>query len=133
MSRTETANAVHCFLDWLDERCLFLRHLEKEAAEVARTESASPRYRHLMLQKALFLEAMGEEAEPFMNNIPVPMAETARARFQRYAASAQQAMDLDSPFYMSALLYPEDHRPGEPNDLESLHAQLADMAKKEGV
>lgn len=133
MSCTEPAKAVACFLDWIDERCIFLRHLEKEAARVAEEENGSPRYRRMMLQKALFLEAMGEEAEPLLRDIPAPMAETARARFRRYAAGAQQAMDLDSPFYMSALLYPEDHRPGQPNDLEALHAELTAMTKKEGI
>lgn len=78
MSCTHNGTAVRKFLDWLDERCIFLRHLEQEAAHVAREESASLRYRQLMLQKALFLEAMGEEAEPFLHGLPPAFAERAR-------------------------------------------------------
>lgn len=117
-------SALSCFLDWLDERIIFLRHLEKEAAEVARREGNSDRYRQLMLQKALFLEAMGEEAEEPLAGVPAAVSEIARARFACFGKSARQAMDLDSLFYMACLLYPEDHKPGQPNDLEALYSEL---------
>jgi hypothetical protein len=124
MADKAAQEALARFLDWLDERCIFLRHLEKEASTVAQSGD-SPRYRQLMLHKALFLEAMDGEAEPELRGIPAAAAETARACFARFAKSARQSMDLDSPFYMSALLYPEDHQPGQPNDLEALRAELA--------
>ena len=35
-----------------------------------------------------------------------------------------ESLDIGSVFYMSALLYPDDHKPGEPNALESWLAEL---------
>ena len=50
------------------------------------------------------------------------MAKDARAEFETglnsFAVRAAQAWELSSIFYMSALLYPEDYREGDLNDLE---------------
>jgi len=51
-----------------------------------------------------------------------------REGLKRFADSADNALSLDSVFYMSALLYPEDYHEGEANDLElfaeELHARF---------
>jgi hypothetical protein len=41
-------------------------------------------------------------------------------RLRAFSASAALALRLNSVFFMSALLFPEDHRPGTPDDLTLL-------------
>lgn len=123
---TNTADAA-VFTTWLGERCAFLRHLEKTALEEAEANGNSARYRELMLQKALFLEALGDEAAPYLKHLPPDMAGQAGQRFARFRQSARQAMACDSPWYMSALLYPDDHKPGQPNDLEAFHEHMCSL------
>ena len=41
-----------------------------------------------------------------------------------FSFSAGKALDLNSVFYMSALLYPEDYADGDTNDLENFIIQL---------
>ena len=59
------------------------------------------------------LEALEEEDRAY-----------AAARLRAFSASADQGLSLGSIFYMSALLFPEDHRPGEPDDLAVLLAEM---------
>lgn len=51
------------------------------------------------------------------DSVPAQERERLRHRLHCFSASATNALRLDSLFYMSALLYPEDHQPGQPDDL----------------
>ena len=124
MPESAFSQAENSFFAWLDERCIFLRRLEKEAAAIAQAESNSERYHALMLQKALSLANLADEAAPYLEALSPAMTKAARERFARFARNAEQAIDLDSIFYMSALLYPEDYKEGQPNDLEAFLAAL---------
>ncbi len=119
--------AATAFTNWLEKQCEFLRHLEKTAVDEASANGNSVRYRELMLQKALFLEALGEGAAPYLEGLPPDIAGQAEERFARFQKSARQAMACNSPWYMSALLYPDDHKPGQPNDLEAFHQHVCSL------
>ena len=41
-----------------------------------------------------------------------------------FSESAEKSLQVNSPWFMSALLYPEDYREGEPNNLEKLIQSL---------
>jgi hypothetical protein len=43
---------------------------------------------------------------------------------ERFSMSASTALRIGSVFFMTALLYPEDHKPGDPNDLEVYIGEL---------
>ncbi len=45
-------------------------------------------------------------------------------RLERFAQNASQALAIGSVFYMYALLYPDNHVKGEPNDLELLAEEI---------
>ncbi|CAK7032128.1 MAG: hypothetical protein DELT_02835 [Desulfovibrio sp.] len=121
-------NALAPFVHWLSERRDFLRNLEKEAVRVLQEDKNPDKYRSLMCQKAQFLEALPEEAEKHMAGIPEATAGMIEKRLGRFSHNASQALELDSVFYMYALLYPDDHKEGEPNDLDRFVAELAEKA-----
>ncbi len=50
----------------------------------------------------------------------VDIAELAMQRLERFAENASRALSIGSVFYMYALLYPDNHIKGEPNDLDLL-------------
>lgn len=122
-------DASASFVTWLSERREFLRHLEKEATRVLRQENETDKYRALMSQKAQFLQALAGEAEKHLCDVPENVAGRVRERLEKFSRSASQALKLDSVFYMSALLYPEDYQEGEPNDLDRLVDELAAKGK----
>jgi hypothetical protein len=116
---------VKAFSLWLEERCQLIRRLEAEAREELLTERHVDRYRRIMLQKACVLSALPEEAENFVRALPDPLRLQVAQRLSAFQRSADTAMELDSVFFMSALLYPEEYKEGDPNDLESVAAQVA--------
>lgn len=59
------------------------------------------------------------------------MREKARLRLARFTASAENALALDSVFYMSALLFPDEYRDGEPNDLELFRDEIRNQLQAE--
>lgn len=122
-------NALDSFTLWLSERRDFLHNLEKEAIRVLQEDKNPDKYRALMCQKAQFLEELPEEAEKHVSGIPDDVAMLIAKRLQKFSRSASQALELDSVFYMYALLYPEDHREGEPNELDEFVAELAKKAE----
>ena len=110
---------------WLDERCAFLRHLEAEAKEALQQNSNTERYRQLMQQKALFLSALSDEATGLLQGLPAEHQQRVTQRLGAFQRNAENALGLNSVFYMSALLYPDDHKEGEPNDLELFAKEVA--------
>ena len=45
-------------------------------------------------------------------------------KLEQFSMSASTALRIGSVFFMTALLYPEDHKPGEPNDLDAYIEKL---------
>ena len=118
------------FVNWLNGRCRFLRDLEEKAQQVLQKSSDTAQYKALMREKALFLQALPEEAETYLDDLPEAVADVAAERLDTFSRSASQSLRIDSVFFMYALLYPDDHKPGEPNNLERLAAEVAALAKK---
>lgn len=122
--------AIAEFTGWLKERCEFLHNLEREADRILHEDNNSEKYKTMMCQKAMFLQALPEEAEKRVACLPRDVADTVMERIDGFAANASRALTLDSVFYMSALLYPDDHREGQPNALDVLAAEMAALAGK---
>jgi hypothetical protein len=117
--------AVKAFADWLAEQAAFLHSLEDEAARVLHEAKDKDAYNALMRRKAMFLQALPGEAEKHLPCLPGDIAPEASRRLKTFAAGAERALALNSTFYMSALLYPDNHVQGQPNNLDILATDMA--------
>ncbi len=100
--------------------------LEKQASKELYENNNETAYRDMMHRRAELLRSLPERAtalpQPLRAEAVFPsVLETLRG----FAQGADNALRLDSIFYMSALLYPDEHTPGEPNNLELLIRELA--------
>ncbi len=100
----------------VDNAATTIRNVEREAAVALHDNHDEHAYRIAMAEKAECLVKMSEEASAALKGIPE--ATRVVSQLLRFGQNANQALDLDSVFYMSALLYPEDYVEGDKNDLE---------------
>ena len=116
-------SAVMDFTDFLDNACARIAFLEAQAKDAISAENTTE-YTRIMQEKASFLAALAEEGKPHIQTLPMPLQAQALQGLQRFSSSAQTALHLDSVFYMSALLFPDDHKEGQPNNLEDFAAHM---------
>jgi hypothetical protein len=93
--------------------------LEGEAQALLHDRNDPQGYRGKMVEKATLLAELADQAARPLAALPPAQAKPLRERIERFSRSAATALDIGSVFFMSALLYPEDYKPGEPNDLET--------------
>ncbi|MDR0339012.1 MAG: hypothetical protein LBH65_01910 [Desulfovibrio sp.] len=118
-----SADALSALLSWLRERHAEIMGHEK-AALAALEKNDTDGYRRFMVDKAVRIAALGEDAAAPLAALPDDIREAASSALRRFSGGAQNALRLDSSFYMSALLYPDDHKKGEPDNLQRLIAEL---------
>ena len=111
------------YFSWLEERARDVRRMEEEALRDLGQKNVQG-YREGMRRKAELLAGLPKASVPVLDGLPEDVAQAIRAGLWRFARNAGNALSLDSVFYMSALLYPEDHREGDPNDLELFLEEL---------
>lgn len=93
--------------------------LEKDAREILQKNYSEESYRAIMRQKATLLASLHKLATPAIAELPqTEQTKAIDEGLMRFSQSASSALNLNSVFYMSALLFPEDHEEGTPNDLE---------------
>lgn len=118
-----------------------IAYLEKVNGEVGRLEAEGERalagegqaaFQACLERKAGLLAGLAENAGEFVEEIPGTLGDDIAERLERFSASAATALRIGSVFFMTALLYPEDHKPGEPNDLEAYIAELRKLNGGEG-
>ena len=97
------------------------RHAEvmaTEAQALARLDAGdTPGHNDLMRRKAELLASMAEDAKPLLEPFPGEARFNYALALESFSASARMSLRLNSVFYMSALLYPDDHKPGQPDNL----------------
>ena len=107
--------------------------LEKINADVVRLEaegeaalqSEGQRAFQIKLEeKTKILADLAEKAWVYTEKIDGELGEKIAQRLEQFSMSAGTALRIGSVFFMTALLYPEDHKPGEPNDLETYIEEL---------
>ncbi len=103
---------------FLEDKAQYIRSLETSAHTALHEAKDHARYRELLLQKATLLQMLAQDAEVHVAALPEVIAQAVRERLERFVLSASNALRIDSIFYMSALLYRENHKEGEKNDLE---------------
>lgn len=104
---------------------------EKKALE-ALNGGDSTGYKALMRQKAELMSRILDEASPYLASSPAGISALAEHSLKRFAASAKLGLKLESPFYWSALLWNDDAKPGDPDNLKIFIDELsAEMSGKE--
>ena len=106
---------------YLEDAADRVRNIETRAAAALKTQGQAA-YEEAMREKAELLAGLSGDAGGRFPDLDEPLA----ARLRRFSASARRSLDIGSVFFMSALLYPEDYREGEPNDLERFAGELGD-------
>ncbi len=114
-------------ITWLEGLNQQVKTLEAEAAGCLEASDYASVYKDIMTRKAKLLACAPDmfAAEfPQPGNPEAAELSLVKDRLQNFASSAATALELNSTFYMSALLYPDDHQTGQPNNLELFIAGL---------
>lgn len=113
------------FISWLKDRHAQAMGRENEALALLAKGDVDG-YRSKMREKAEILSRLADDASA------AGFAERLAGRLRQFSESAATALALNSVFYMSALLYPDDHKKGEPDNLQkfivSLESEKGDEA-----
>lgn len=101
-----------------------IRRIEEQARQALHGEGDETTYRELMREKAEVLQNLPLALAPILDQLPSKLHDRVSDRVEQFAHSASMALNLNSVFFMYALLYPEDYREGDPNDLERFIQEL---------
>ena len=113
------SKSAACVLaDFLEQRARAVRAIETEAEAIIHGQGDQAGYVAKMRQKATLLEALAADAQALVSALEPVLAKAAAERLERFSQSAASSLGVGSPFFMSALLYPDEHKQGQPNDLE---------------
>ena len=102
-----------------------IRELEASATKALHENGDAPGHRKLMTEKCLVLEALPEAVEEALAGDDAAGAAALLAGLEDFARRAGMALQLESIFFMGALLYPDDYQDGDPNDLERFLERFA--------
>ena len=103
-------------LDWLRARHAAIMATEQEALGLL-ADGDTKGYTEKMRAKAESVATMAKDAAPELLALPEPLRDKISRGLLRFSQSAAMGLQLGSVFYMSALLYPDDHKPGQPDNL----------------
>lgn len=114
---------------FLEEKSAQVRQLETEGDAVLDTEGQLA-FQAKLEEKAELLASLGEKSWKLTEALGGELGDEASRKLDQFSMSASTALRIGSVFFMTALLYPENHAPGEPNDLEVYIDELkAELAK----
>lgn len=121
-------NPYEMLAGWLEKEAGKIRKIERKAYLALYNEKDEQLYRDLMKAKALKLADLADSVSPYISALDTKDREIVGRRMERFSVSASKALEIGSVFFMSALLYPEDYKDGEKNDLEN----FADRVRRLG-
>lgn len=108
---------------FLEEKADKVRQLESEG-DVALENEGQRAFQIKLEEKAELLAALGEKAWKLTEALGGDLGGEASRKLDQFSMSASAALRIGSVFFMTALLYPENHKPGEPNDLDTYIEEL---------
>lgn len=115
---------MHQIITFLNKQAEAVRRVETEADRVLLQENDSERYRSLLLEKVELLAGLPEKVLPYAEDLDPTVRQEVKTVLQGFGQRAEQALDLNSVFFMRQLLYPEDYQEGGANNLEAFIATL---------
>ena len=83
-------------------------------------------YHDQLREKAIVLSELADNVA-LCDNLPLHLKALIQQRIGSFSFEADRALRLDSVFYMSVLLYPEDYLEGTPNELETFIKYLIQL------
>ncbi|XPV77234.1 MAG: hypothetical protein ACNI27_04755 [Desulfovibrio sp.] len=110
---------LHDLQAYLRERAVEVREIEAKGQVVLHTENDQEMYNELMREKAQVLSGLLDGATEAAGEAVLADHPEIQARIAQFSKNAKNALGVGSVFYMSALLYPDDYKDGENNDLEN--------------
>nr|WP_321257512.1 hypothetical protein [uncultured Pseudodesulfovibrio sp.] len=113
-------------IEFLEKTNVDVIRLEAEGEE-ALQNGGQRDFQIKLEEKAKILSALGENAWKYSEKIEGALGAEISTRLEQFSTSAGAALRIGSVFFMTALLYPEDHKPGEPNDLETYIEDLRQL------
>ena len=123
-----SADAAAKLADFLDEKAQQVKAIEAEAEAVIHGKGDQAGYEALMRKKAELLSNIASDAAPLAAALGRGLSDAAAERLGGFSHNAAMSLKVGSVFFMSALLYPDDHTPGEPNNLELFAAEVRGWA-----
>lgn len=110
------SNDITPVIDWLRARHAAIMALEQEGLALLK-KGDKEGYNAMMRAKAESVAALAKDAAPVLAPLPEAERERILNGLMRFSQSAATGLRLGSVFYMWALLYPDEHKPGEPDNL----------------
>ena len=101
-----------------------IREIEDEAIIALYENSDKETYILKLNLKTEMLAQLPQMCAEASGDLTAEMQSFVRDRLGGISFSAGKALQLNSIFYMSALLYPEDYQEGDQNDLENFIEKL---------
>ncbi|MEZ7195996.1 hypothetical protein [Pseudodesulfovibrio karagichevae] len=123
-----SSNALSELITYLEHISADVKRIEAEG-EIALAEGGQKAFQACLEKKAKLLAGLAENAWVIVERLPEDAADGVAGRLEQFSMSASTALRLGSVFFMTALLYPEDHKPGDPNDLD---AYIEELRKRDG-
>lgn len=99
-----------------------IHELEKQKKQAIATENRQE-YLDCVREKAAILSKLHENARK-QDMKAVKNAKDVLSTLQGFSNSAKQALAVNSPWFMSELLYPDDYQENDPNNLDKLIQKL---------
>lgn len=103
-----------------------IKGIETEAENAIHLKGDKQLYRSKLMEKTDLLIGLLGMAQLVATSISDKRQRNISKALLEIAEDAAEAKEIDSIFYMSALLYPVDYKKGEPNELETLIVSLED-------
>ncbi|MBD5538982.1 MAG: hypothetical protein HDQ94_03335 [Desulfovibrio sp.] len=110
------SNDITPVIEWLRARHDAIMALEREALDRLKAGD-NEGYKEKIRAKAESVAALAKDAAPVLAPLPDAAREPVLRGLMRFSQSAATGLRLGSVFYMWALLYPDEHKPGEPDNL----------------
>lgn len=111
----------------LSEQAEQVGQLESLAATIVQDPQHMQRYRSILEEKARLLSGLAHLTLPITKKMVPEKASSVQKMLSKFSQSATTSLRIGSPFYMAALLYPQDYQQGQPNDLELFIQQLKEQ------
>ena len=131
--KKDDRNSIQKLIQALEAAAQEIRILEAQGKKALFSDDDKETYTRKLNEKAFLLMELPEMAASFLEKIERDAARDIRFVLNDFARRAGQAMELSSLFYLSALLYPDDYREGDKNDLEKFIRSLKETYRTEGA
>ena len=118
--------ALMDLIEFLEKTSVDVNRLEADGETLIDTEGQRA-FQIKLEEKAEILAALGEDAWKLTEKIEGELGKEISQKLEQFSMSASAALRIGSVFFMTALLYPENHKSGDLNDLEAFIVRLKEV------